>query len=170
MEKYGSSTLEWDPKVPKSSYGTALWRSICNQMEDFKKGIAHTIASGDKVRFWEDKWITNQPLCVAFPALYAVSSSKNFKIADLLSYVNGEPNWSLNFSRRLYDFEMNGEEEDRRIWSSLKNKTFSVKSAYQNLHAREQCVYEGKERESYDGGLASSNNLDDLVRKKSANL
>ncbi|OVA09472.1 hypothetical protein BVC80_7763g3 [Macleaya cordata] len=41
-----------------------------------------------------------------FPNIYKVTNSKHFKIADMFVQENNGFNWSLNFSRRLYDHEI----------------------------------------------------------------
>ncbi|OVA04314.1 hypothetical protein BVC80_1395g21 [Macleaya cordata] len=125
-------------------------------MEEFKQGISHSIADGTKVHFWEDAWISKIPLFTLFPAIYSVSNSKNLKIAEVMSMDNGNLDWSLNFSRRLYDhevaevtdlltllhnFQLGDTPEDRRIWCWSKNETFSVKSAYMHLHATEKGMF-----------------------------
>ncbi|OVA14067.1 hypothetical protein BVC80_1787g147 [Macleaya cordata] len=68
----------------------------------------------------------------------------------MLGQENNGLNWSLNFSRRLYDYEirevealllilqefqLNDDESDSRVWKWETNKLFSVKSAYSHIHS-----------------------------------
>ena len=41
------------------------------------------VGNGRKVRFWEDVWCGEAPLCYSFPSLYDVASSKGAKVAEL---------------------------------------------------------------------------------------
>ena len=41
------------------------------------------IGKGNKVKFWEDVWITQEPLKICLPRLYIVSKGKNKNIVEL---------------------------------------------------------------------------------------
>lgn len=59
-----------------------------------------------RVKFWKDRWYSEQPLCEIFPSLFALSSSKEAWVADFWEQ-NGEGgNWNFYFVRNLNDWEL----------------------------------------------------------------
>ena len=48
-----------------------------------RQNCSFEVGNGRKVRFWEDVWCGEAPLCYSFPSLYDVASSKGAKVAEL---------------------------------------------------------------------------------------
>ena len=150
IEKYGTGRTTFEPKFPKLTYGTSVWRGICNSWPEFANGIEFQIGNGEMVRFWEDRWIGDK-FMDRFPLLYASSRSKNSWIKDVFvsNSSGGGGNWELGLPRRLPDVAIqqfasimglvanvqlgNDGVEDTRLWRWDVNGGFSVSSFYNHL-------------------------------------
>ena len=75
------------------------------------------VGNGERIRFWEDLWWSDQPLCSQFPSLYKVIFVKNLTILIVLgkSYPLF---WNFNFYCNLTDTEI---ELLQRLMSSLSS-------------------------------------------------
>ena len=96
---------------------------------------------GKRIKFWKDKWCVDEPLNVSFPALFALSNSKDAWVAELWQHSNERGGCNPNFSRPLNDWEIVFVErflarfqdkvveegkEDKACWVETKSGTFSV--------------------------------------------
>jgi hypothetical protein len=93
----------------------------------------------EELRFWEDLWLGDKPLCKCSSRLYGLTFSKNVLISDVFN-----SDWSvINFRRNLWDetaamrqellnlcANVNLVEEDRCRWLLTKSGNISVKSMY----------------------------------------
>ena len=70
--------------------------------------------------FWKDKWCGPTPLCVEYPNLFAIATSKDALVSDVWSM--GENGGCRNplFSRSLYDWEL--EEVDSFVFGLSRNQ------------------------------------------------
>ena len=66
------------------------------------------VGNGQRVRFWKDRWCGDSPFCVAFPTLFAISTSKDVWVKNVWSFIEGEGSWSPPFSKPFNDWEMDG--------------------------------------------------------------
>ncbi|GKE17562.1 RNA-directed DNA polymerase, eukaryota [Tanacetum coccineum] len=57
--------------------------------------IKYKLVSGDKIRFWLDTWIDDQPLCVRFNRLFRLESDSNCKVCERW----GDVGWIWNWRR-----------------------------------------------------------------------
>ena len=55
------------------------------------------VGNGCKVRFWEDVWCGETPLCSSFPSLYEVASSKGDMAAVLWEITGEGGGWNFRF-------------------------------------------------------------------------
>ena len=81
--KYGSEVGGWFPPIPKGYHGVSLWKEISKEGLILKHHCFVKIGDGSKVRFWEDWWCGEAPLCSSFPSLYRLTSSKWARVVDL---------------------------------------------------------------------------------------
>jgi len=44
---------------------------------------AKCVGVQDNIKFWEDKWVGDTPLCYRFPRLYGISNCKHKTIGEL---------------------------------------------------------------------------------------
>lgn len=62
------------------------------------------VNSGEKVRFWDHKWLGDEPLLAVFPILHRISTQKEAMVADLVGIQ--VQNWNLQFKRPLCSWEV----------------------------------------------------------------
>ena len=63
------------------------------------------LGDGGLIRFWEDTWCGEIPLCDQFPTLFAMVASKGAKVGEVWDTTRGEGGWNLRF-RSFNDWEM----------------------------------------------------------------
>lgn len=68
----------------------------------FLPHIHHSLGNGSTIRFWYDKWASNQALRVVFPRMFNFSTKQNAFISDILVLSN----WNLHLKHNLRDFEI----------------------------------------------------------------
>ncbi|KAJ9673648.1 hypothetical protein PVL29_023293 [Vitis rotundifolia] len=107
------------------------------------------VGVGKKVRFWKDKWCGTTPLCEDFPSLFALTTSKEAWVNEVLIAAGemGE-SWTPRFNRPFNDWELEEverlfchldgkkvsvDEENRVRWMDSNDGVFSVKSLYRAL-------------------------------------
>ncbi len=71
-------------KQPRDSH---FWASLMAAKEPFQTLGHFIVNNGKQVRFWEDRWLGNQPLHLEFPTLYSLVRNKNLVVADVLGRV-----------------------------------------------------------------------------------
>ncbi|XP_022031448.1 uncharacterized protein LOC110932420 [Helianthus annuus] len=59
-----------------------MGRLTQNQPFDVQDRLIPKVGSGDKILFWQDKWVENRPLHERFPNLYVLESEKGCKVSD----------------------------------------------------------------------------------------
>ncbi|KAJ0600400.1 putative reverse transcriptase zinc-binding domain-containing protein [Helianthus annuus] len=75
--------------IPLNKNQSGIWKNIAAVQKDFeKKGIdvykklVCKIGSGEKVRFWEDVWISNCRLKDSYPSLYRLAENKRVTVKE----------------------------------------------------------------------------------------
>lgn len=106
---------------------------------------------GDRVSFWDDKWLRVRSLKLDFPNLYRLSVQKNCSIQEVISRVNGQVGRNVNFWRNLNDWEiyrfarlmealqsnyLNFQNPDKMRWIIESSCTYTVKSFASSLLKR----------------------------------
>ena len=98
------------------------------------------MGNGRRVRFWEDTWCGQEPLCSSFPSLFAIAASKDAWVSELWCGPEHGEGWNPLFTRLLNDWEVEGflsligkatvvdVMEDKWIWKENRDGFFSVKS------------------------------------------
>ena len=81
--KYGMEEGGWFSNSPRGSFGVGLWKDIEKEVIQIRQNCSFEVENGRKVRFWEDVWCGEAPLCSYFPSLFEVVSSKGDMVADL---------------------------------------------------------------------------------------
>ena len=81
--KYGMEDGGWFPKSPRGSYDVGLWKESSKETTQLKQHCAFKLSDGNKVRFWEDAWCDETPLCLSFPSLFEVTRTKGAKVMEL---------------------------------------------------------------------------------------
>lgn len=108
-------------------------------------GVDWALVNGARISFWDDVWISDNPLKYSFQRLYHLSTQKRHRLIDF--WINGD--WILHFRRRLRGWELEdfhqlstiiantsltGLGEDRPVIRALE-KGFSVSSMFDHLQS-----------------------------------
>ena len=64
------------------------------------------VGDGKRVRFWEDAWYGQNPLCITLPALYSIANSKGAKVAEVWDSLGEGGGWNPRFGRGFNDWEL----------------------------------------------------------------
>ena len=70
------------------------------------KRMAFLVGDGRRVRFWPDRWCTNEPLRDAFPSLFSIAASKEAWVAEVWNGAIEKGCWAPRFLRSLNDWEL----------------------------------------------------------------
>ena len=109
--KYGGwrGLVEADRVGPESIW----WRDLKNallhshQGQVIQNGLKWKVGSGDKIKFWEDKWICGkETLAEKYPRLYLISSQQNQLIRQVGSHKDIGWEWNFTWRRPLFDNEI----------------------------------------------------------------
>lgn len=129
---------------------SACWSDLLKIKEIFLLGREICTKKGDLTRFWKDKWLYQQPLCVLVPELFELCECKDTTVEK-----NRSGQIQISFRRWLpWDLRIKWEQiwedvisfplDDRAdmiLWSLEKNKKFSVKSTYSALTSTDAGLY-----------------------------
>ena len=110
---------------------------------EFLRFGSFTIKNGAQIRFWEDIWLGNRPLCQQYPQLYNMVRKKRDTVGEVLS--TPSPNlskrrdiigqhltrWNILVSR-LVHINLT-EEQDEFKWELDSTGVFTVKTHYRAL-------------------------------------
>ena len=80
-----------------------LWKAIAHIFHLFSQHTRLVVGNGERIRFWEDLWLGDQPLCLQYLDLYRVPM-RNLTISMVLG--SSPPStWNLNFRCNLFYVE-----------------------------------------------------------------
>ncbi|XP_058765604.1 uncharacterized protein LOC131639115 [Vicia villosa] len=87
----GTGTL---PPNPLHTHTTYLYNLLEDRVaNDFSGSFKCCCKNGKDVLFWHNRWLDDQPLRLAFPDLYDLSSKKHCTVADILEWMDGIHRW-----------------------------------------------------------------------------
>ena len=104
--KYGVEEGGWFSKILRGSYGVGLWKEIIKEAMQLKQNCSFDLGDGCKVRFWEDAWCDEIPLCLSFPSLFEVANSKGARLVELWEGLGSEGGWNFRFERSFNLWEL----------------------------------------------------------------
>ena len=125
--KYGKEAGGWRSCVVRGSFGVGLWKTIRRVWDVIGNNMVYSVGNGRRFRFWKDKWCGDDPLCIFFPSLFAISLAKEAWVEDVWSHSRGGV-WAPRFSRRLNDWEVFDVErfllrlQGRRVHSDVEDQ------------------------------------------------
>jgi hypothetical protein len=119
-----------------------IWSDLLKIKPIYLQGRSIKIGNGANIRFWEDSWLTDSPLCSLIPVLYALSEQKGISVADVKTGIicitfrrwlplELQNIWDMVWSK-VEIFQLS-EAEDKIRWKIGKKKVFTVKSVYNAL-------------------------------------
>ncbi|CBI24109.3 hypothetical protein VitviT2T_017099 [Vitis vinifera] len=103
--KFGELEGGWCSKEVRGSYGVGLWKAIRLLWELVSSRTLFVVGYGRRVKFWRDRWWGDEPLCMSFPSLFALASSKEAWVADLWVHSSKGGGWNPSFFRPLNDWD-----------------------------------------------------------------
>jgi len=132
---------------------SSIWYDLLKIKDVYLLGRDLCIKNGCQTRFWKDKWLYPQPLCISDPILFELCECKDVSVEKIRS---GEVH--ITFRRwLLIELRSRWEEiwcdassfilvnePDKIIWTLEKNQKFSVKSAYNALTSNDAGIYHKK--------------------------
>ena len=83
-----------------------MWKDVSKETRRLKQNCCFIFGDGNKIRFWEDSWCGEGPLCEPYPALFALADSKEALVADVWDTSRGKGAWNLSFVRSFNDWEL----------------------------------------------------------------
>ena len=113
-----------------------------------KQHCVFELGDGSIVKFWEDVWCDETPLCLSFPSLFDVTRTKGVKVMKLWEGSETEGDWNFRFGRPFNDWELetvqcfickispkriNPSAGDRLVWKRTKDGYFTIKSSFDRL-------------------------------------
>lgn len=120
--------------------GSQFWKGLHAVKEWFRLGSAYEVGNGKWVRFWEDVWVGETPLCVHFFRLFRCCEQQGDTVAQVL----GDNGIHLSFRRTFGEAEqvewaelcgvldsvLLSDTRDRAFWCLTKNKCYTTQSLY----------------------------------------
>ena len=91
---------------------------MADLLDFFSLSSAIVLGNGRRTLFWRDKWAGNICLRDEFPRLFSLSNEKFGTVNMFYSIRDAQGNWSLNFRRALFSWEV---EEMNRLSFALSN-------------------------------------------------
>lgn len=157
LAKYYNGIQQFNIQNVSSNRFSKLWADILSigdtslnsaNGSSFKHLFHWSIGNGAGTRFWSDKWMSNTPLRVLCPRIFALSEVKEAFISDFVIHYDGNTSWDLCLSRqprgralselsyllnRLNSFHIDPSKSDTLLWLADSSHHFTVSSAYQVL-------------------------------------
>lgn len=72
--KYGLQENGWVAGLALRTTFGCPWKFVSRIYPRFIQSVKVHVGNGNKVRFWEDKWVGDLPLKVTFPNLFSISN------------------------------------------------------------------------------------------------
>lgn len=104
--KYRKEEEGWRSREVREAYKIGLWNAIRKEGDLLSCKFAFLVGNGKRVRFWREKWFGNEPLCISFPSLFIVASSKEAWIEEVWNHSSKGGCWAPHFTRRINNWEM----------------------------------------------------------------
>ena len=146
--KYGTEEGGWFSKSPRGNASKGLWKGINFEAVNLKQNCIFEVREGNMIRFWEDTWCGELPLCVTFPTLYNIVGTRKATVEEVWDLSNFSGAWNPRFLRPFNDWEMEQvqnfvgllnnkhtfpRKKDKLVWKGNKNDQFPVRGYYNNL-------------------------------------
>ena len=111
------------------------------------------VGNGEKIKFWEDRWLDGDiTLLAKYPRLYLFSCQQNQTIQEMRAHEANRWEWKFNWRRHLFESELHmadcflndvhgaiiqPHKRDSWSWKPDPSGQFSVRSAYHVLSEEE---------------------------------
>ena len=112
-----------------------FWKGLLSVKDQFLSLGYFELKYGSHIRFWEDKWLGNEPLKLKYPTLFNIVRRKHDTVANILQTTplnfsfrrallgNNLENWNrIVSSLAILNLQ---EDQDTFIWSLHSHQVFS---------------------------------------------
>jgi len=112
-----------------------FWKGLLSVKDQFLSLGYFRLKDGSQIRFWEDKWLGNEPLKLKYPALFNIVRRKHDTVENILQTTplnvsfrrallgNNLENWNtIVSSLAILNLQ---EDQDTFIWSLHSHQVFS---------------------------------------------
>ncbi|KAL3030624.1 hypothetical protein AAZX31_03G230200 [Glycine max] len=96
-----------------TAHESIWWRDLkkvflySHQGQLINNGMKWRVRSGDKVKFWEDRWLGGEDsLAGKYPRLYRISSQQHQLVRQMGSHKDRGWEWNFTWRRSLFDSEI----------------------------------------------------------------
>ncbi|KAL5155381.1 putative ribonuclease H protein [Glycine soja] len=116
---------------------------------ELSNSIEWRLGCGDRIKFWEDKWVDGEEsLAAKYPRLYLISCQQNQIIQQMGGYREEEWEWNFLWRRPLFDNEIpmavnflqhveskaiQIQRRDDWVWTPDSSGQYTAKSAYRMM-------------------------------------
>ncbi|KAM2348663.1 hypothetical protein ACFX1X_012268 [Malus domestica] len=104
--KYGLQANGWDALPQRRVSSRSPWKDISSGSHQFLSCCTFEVGNGERVRFWEDGWLTGGPLKEQFPRLFLLSRKHNQNISSFVEVSSNPLSWNFDFRRNLNEMEI----------------------------------------------------------------
>lgn len=74
IAKHGALN-HWRSKLSDEPYGVGVWKFMRKLWEEFSQFHHLVVGNGQRINFWEDKWLRNSPSMSDFPTFFPTQQS-----------------------------------------------------------------------------------------------
>ncbi|XP_059650347.1 uncharacterized protein LOC132296126 [Cornus florida] len=127
--RYGDDVGGWTTRPVSIAVGVGAWKFIRKGWDAFSPNVRFRVRDGSRVRFWEDLWCGNQPLCRTFPRLFSIAADRHATVANCYQLDNSRITWNVLFRRSFQDWEL----EDVSIFLDQLYRQEGIGRGYDNL-------------------------------------
>lgn len=116
----------WFTRNLRATNGIGLQKVINKEL---KNECMFELGNGGKIRFWEDIWCEDIPLCETFPSLYTLGGTEGATVAEVWEDLRERGACDPTFLRPFNDWEMEAaqnfiSEINSKKITPLKRETF----------------------------------------------
>ncbi|GMI95171.1 hypothetical protein HRI_003186400 [Hibiscus trionum] len=111
--KIPGSVNRFLPQKASKKQASWTWYDVANMLhkndewsKQFNSNLELKVGRGDRIKFWFDCWLCDDPLYYAFPRIFALCVFKQALVMDLGKETNGRWQWSIPLRRPLFDWEL----------------------------------------------------------------
>ncbi|KAM2375829.1 hypothetical protein ACFXTH_044543 [Malus domestica] len=104
--KYGLQVNGWNALPPRRVSSRSPWKDISSGSHQFLICCKFEVGNGERVRFWEDGWLTGGPLKEQFPRLFLLSRKYSHNISSFVEVSSNSLSWNFDFRKNLNEMEI----------------------------------------------------------------